>query len=139
MGSLTHITIDFDTSHLIFPTLIGLILLVLAGIIVVRDRRAILASGAYWRQILGSMDRFRFFGTILLTVVYFSAMVPVGNIWPNSGMGFLLCSIPFVFLSGLVFTHDRGLRSLIPIAIVAIVAPTLVWYLFTDLFFLTLP
>jgi hypothetical protein len=66
-------------------------------------------------------------------------MVPVGSIWPNTGLGFLICSIPYVFLTGALFLHHRGLRDLIPVAVTAIVAPTLVWWLFTDLFFLTLP
>ncbi len=94
MGNLTHVTINFDTSHLIFPTLIGCILGLLGLAIAIRDRGAILASGAHWRQIFAEMDKPRFLGTLVLTVVYFSAMVPVGNLWPNTGMGFLICSIP---------------------------------------------
>lgn len=139
MGNLTHVAVDFKTSHLIFPTLIGCILLLLGAAILITRRREIAGSGAHWRRTLAEMDRLRFLGTLGLLIVYFSLMVPVGDIWPNTGMGFLLCSIPFVFLSGLIFTHRRTLRGLVPVAIVAVVAPTLVWWLFTDLFFLTLP
>ncbi|WP_108262436.1 tripartite tricarboxylate transporter TctB family protein [Mangrovicoccus ximenensis] len=139
MGNLTHVTIDFDSSHLIFPALTGCILGLLGLAILIRDRRAILASGAHWRRILGETDKMRFFGTLALTVLYFSAMVPVGDIWPNTGMGFLLCSIPLVALSGLLFMRDRTLRKTVPLMIVAVAAPLLVWWLFTDLFFLTLP
>ncbi len=139
MGSLTHVTINFETSHLIFPTLIGCILALLGLAIAIRDRRQLAASGAHWRKILGEMDKMRFFGTLALTVLYFSAMVPVGDIWPNTGMGFLLCSIPLVALSGLLFMRERSTRSVVPLLIVAVAAPTLVWWLFTDLFFLTLP
>lgn len=139
MGDLTRVTVDFDRSHLIFPTLIGAVLLVLGLAILVSNRREIAGAGPYWRGILGRMDMPRFLGTVALTILYFSLMVPVGDVWPNTGLGFLLCSIPYVFLTGLLFCHHRGLRDVLPVALGAIVAPTLVWWLFTDLFYLTLP
>ena len=49
---------------------------------------------------MGEMNKVRFFGTIAITVAYFLLMVPVGNLWPNTGLGFLICSIPYVFLTG---------------------------------------
>ncbi len=139
MGDLTHVTINFETSHLIFPTLIGVVLGLLGLAILIRDHKAILASGSYWGKIIGSMDKLRFFGTLVLTVIYFSVMVPLGDVWPNTGMGFLLSSIPYVALTGILFMHDRSLRRMIPVLIVAVAAPTIVWWLFTNLFFLTLP
>jgi hypothetical protein len=139
MGDLTRVTVNFETSHLIFPILIAVVLAMLGIAILVTKRREIAGAGTYWRGVFSSMDRFRFFGAIVLTVIYFLLMVPVGSIWPNTGLGFLICSIPYVFLTGALFLHHRGLRDLIPVAVTAIVAPTLVWWLFTDLFFLTLP
>ena len=139
MRELTRVTIDFETSHLVFPTLIAIILAVLGLAILVTRRHEIAASGAYWHRTLGRMDKLRFFGTIALTIVYFSLMVPVGNVWPNTGLGFLICSIPYVLLTGVLFLHQRGARQLLPVIVTAVVAPTLVWWLFTDLFFLTLP
>lgn len=139
MADLFAVTIDFDTSHLIFPTLIGSILLLLGLAILITRRRAILNSGAMWSQTLSQMDKPRFFGTIALTIVYFLLMVPVGDIWPNTGLGFLICSIPFVALTGLLFMHERTTRNVIPMMIVAVIAPTLVWWLFTYVFALTLP
>ena len=76
---------------------------------------------------------------LILTVLYFSLMVPVGDIWPNTGMGFLLCSIPFVALTGLLFMHDRTPLKAIPVIIIAVLGPLLVWWLFSDVFYLTLP
>lgn len=139
MGDMTKVTIDFETSHLLFPTIVAVALAVLGLAILVRERRSILASGAHWAEIISTMDKVRFFGTIALTLVYFSLMVPVGDIWPNTGMGFLLCSIPFVFLTGLLFLHNRSLRPVLTVAAVGLVVPTLVWWLFTEVFFLTLP
>lgn len=139
MGDLTRVTINFDTSHLIFPAIIGSILVMLGIAILITRRHAFAHAGRTWSGIMGRMDKVRFFGTIALTIVYFSLMVPIGYIWPNTGMGFLICSIPYVFLTGYLFLHRRGARDALPVAITAIVAPTLVWWLFTDLFFLTLP
>lgn len=94
MGSLTQVTIDFQSSHLVFPTLIGFILAALGLAILVTRRARLAETGTCWRQTLDDMDKVRFFGTLALTVLYFSLMVPAGNIWPNTGLGFLICSIP---------------------------------------------
>lgn len=139
MGDLLQVTIDFDRSHLIFPRLIMVILLLLGVAIVIRDRKAIAHSGAMWAETFRNMDKIRFFGTIGLTIAYFLLMVPVGDIWPNTGLGFLICSIPFVALTGLLYMHQRNIRSVIPVLIVSVVAPVLVWWLFTHVFALTLP
>lgn len=139
MGEWTKVKIDFATSHLIFPTVIGVILLILGIAILITERRALMASGTMWRETFARMDKPRFFGALILTVLYFSLMVPVGDLWPNTGMGFLLCSIPFVALTGLLFMHERTLKGAIPVLIVALAGPLLVWWLFSDIFYLTLP
>lgn len=139
MESLTQITIDFERSHLVFPRIVAVVLGILLLAIVIRDRRSIVGAGAYWRGVLAEMDKVRFFGTLGLTLLYFSLMVPVGNLWPNTGRGFLYCSIPFVMAIGLLYMHERTLRAIIPLVIVAVVGPIFVWWLFTYPFFLTLP
>ncbi|ASY63338.1 hypothetical protein SJ05684_c18960 [Sinorhizobium sojae CCBAU 05684] len=139
MGGLTKVEIDFATSHLIFPTLIGIILLILGVVLLIIRRREVLGAGTMWRDTFERMDKLRFFGTLLLTVLYFVLMVPVGELWPNTGMGFLLCSIPFVALTGILFTHDRRLSKLVPMLIVAVIAPLLTWWLLSEIFVLTLP
>jgi hypothetical protein len=139
MGDLTRIKVDFATSHLVFPILIGIVLLVLGAAILITQRRELLGAGAMWRETFAGMDKPRFFGTLALTIAYFSLMVPVGEIWPNTGMGFLLCSIPFVALSGILYLHERTMTKMVPIFIVALVGPVLVWWLFSDIFYLTLP
>ncbi|RWM94360.1 MAG: tripartite tricarboxylate transporter [Mesorhizobium sp.] len=139
MGDFTRVTIDFQTSHLVFPTLIGGILLALGIAILVTHRQAIAGAGRYWSQTLAAMDKPRFFGTIVVTLVYFLLMVPVGDIWPNTGMGFLICSIPFVALSGLLYLQERTKSAVTALAVVAVAAPLLVWWVFAHVFFLTLP
>ena len=139
MGEWTRVKVDFATSHLIFPTLIGIILLVLGAAILVTQRRSVLASGAMWRETFAKLDKPRFLGGLALTILYFSLMVPVGDFWPNTGMGFLLCSIPFVALSGLLYLHEWTRSSVTALAVVAVAAPLLVWWVFAEVFFLTLP
>ncbi len=139
MGDLAQVTIDFDRSHLIFPTVIAVVLGLLGLTILIRDRHRIAAAGGAWSRTFAQMDRTRFFGTLALVLGYFGLMIPVGNIWPNTGMGFLLCSIPFVFLTGLLYMHEHGAKQVIPLAVIALVIPTFVWWLFTYPFFLTLP
>ncbi|WP_158585696.1 tripartite tricarboxylate transporter TctB family protein [Pseudooceanicola sediminis] len=139
MGDLTRVTIDFDTSHLIFPTLIACVLGLLGLAVLIRDRARIAATVPYWRGLFAAMDKVRFLGALVLTLLYFSLMVPVGNIWPNTGMGFLLCSIPYLLATGLLFMHERPLRQVLPLLIVAVFGPVFVWWLFTYPLFLSLP
>ncbi|MER0236765.1 tripartite tricarboxylate transporter TctB family protein [Fulvimarina sp. MAC8] len=139
MGGLTQVNIDFSTSHLVFPIIIGSMLALMGLAILLRDRRRIAGAGRYWADLLGTMDKLRFFGTIVITVVYFMTMDPIGYQFPNTGLGFLITSIPYVFLVGVLYLHHRTARALVPIAIMALVAPVLVWWLFTNVFYLTLP
>ncbi|AXS41515.1 tripartite tricarboxylate transporter TctB family protein [Breoghania sp. L-A4] len=139
MGDFTKVTIDFETSHLLFPIIIACILVALGAAIVLREQVRIAGAAPYWGRIFADMDKARFFGTIGLTLAYFSLMVPVGDVWPNTGLGFLLCSVPFVFLTGVLFLHERSVRELASIAAVALIVPSFVWWLFTEIFFLTLP
>ena len=139
MGDLTRVTIDFDTSHLIFPTIIAVLLGLLGLAILLRDRAAILGAGAMWAATFRDMDKPRFFGGLALTIAYFLLMVPVGEIWPNTGYGFLFCSIPYVLLLGLLFMHERGWARVLALLAVALIAPPVVWWLFSEIFFLTLP
>ena len=139
MGGLTRVTIDLSTSHLVFPAIIGAVLLVLGLAIVATRWRQLAGAGGYWSGVLAATDKPRFFGTIALTLVYFLLMVPVGDFWPNTGMGFLLCSIPYVALMGLLYLHEKTRALLLALGIVSLVAPLIVWWVFANVFFLTLP
>ena len=139
MGNLFKVHIDFATSHLVFPAIIAVVLVILGLAIAVRDRRRIAAAPAYWSGIWFRMDRVRLIGTIAVSIVYFVAMQPVGRLYPNTGLGFLICSIPYIFAVGMLYLHHRTSRQILPVAVTAVVAPTLVWWLFSNLFRLTLP
>lgn len=139
MGDLTRVTVDFPTSHLIFPSLIGAILGLLGLAILLTRHRAILGAPTYWAGVVRVMDKRRFLGTLALVVIYFASLEPLGNLWPNRGFGFLFASIPFLFLNGLVLLRQRNARALAVLALISILAPLLSWWLFSEIFFLTLP
>ncbi|MBX2829973.1 MAG: tripartite tricarboxylate transporter TctB family protein [Rhodospirillales bacterium] len=134
-----NVTIDFSTSHMIFPTIIAVILGILLITILITRGSTMLATvtnGAWWPA---GIDHKRFFGTLALTVVYFLAMPSVGDIFPNTGLGFYLCSIPYLFALSTLFLHERSRRTLSIAAANAIIAPSVVWYILSELFNISLP
>lgn len=147
MGSdlkqLFDVHIEFSRSHLVFPTIIGWVLVVLFGAIVVvygpglvRDfrsgKRSLSLSG-------GAFDKFRFLATIGLTIAYFQSMDVVGSLFPNKGYGFLIMSIPVVFLFSLLYVHGLTVRKLVVIGLNAVILPSLAWYVLKVLFRVSLP
>ncbi|YBV95066.1 tripartite tricarboxylate transporter TctB family protein (plasmid) [Phyllobacteriaceae bacterium JZ32] len=138
-ASFPSVSINFETSHLVFPTLISILLGILLVAILATHWRAIwgaLTTGPYWPS---GIDHLRFFGTVALTVLYFLAMPEIGDLFPNEGYGFLIASIPFLFLMSLLYLHQRTRRYVVIAAINAAVAPTVVWYMLSTVFNLTLP
>ncbi|MBV17194.1 MULTISPECIES: tripartite tricarboxylate transporter TctB family protein [Thalassospira] len=134
-----HVTIDFDTSHMIFPTIIAIILGILFTAILITRGRTMLATitnGPWWPA---GIDHMRFFGTLVLTVIYFTAMPSVGDFFPNTGLGFYLCSIPYLFALSTLFLHERTRRTLLIAGANALIAPTIVWYILSELFNISLP
>ncbi|WP_158259859.1 tripartite tricarboxylate transporter TctB family protein [Phyllobacterium phragmitis] len=139
LASFPNVSIDFATSHLVFPMLVSILLgLLLVAILATRWRTiwGAFTTGPYWPA---GIDQLRFFGTIALTVLYFLAMPQIGDLFPNEGYGFLIASIPFLFLMSLLYLHRRSRRQIVIAAINAAIAPTVVWYLLSTVFNLTLP
>jgi len=140
---LLKVEIDFDRSHLVFPGIIETMLLVLGVVILIQRRAAILASlrgfAASLPPARWNFDRTRLFGTLALTVIYFAAMEPVGHIWANTGMGFLICSMLFCLGLSRLLAHDITRRKWINILLMSVIGPTLVWLVFSQVFRVTLP
>lgn len=137
--SLLSVKVDFATSHLFFPHIIEGILAILLVIIFAtrwRTIQAALSKGPIWPF---GIDQYRFFGTVICTVIYFVTMPLIGYQFPNTGLGFLFASIPYVFLIGVLYLHDRHPRQLVYAAINAVIAPTIVWYLLSNVFNISLP
>jgi hypothetical protein len=143
LSDLLKVQIDFDRSHLVFPMIVEWLLVIFALAILVQRHAVIRASigrflgqvaPAHWR-----FDRVRLLGTLALTVAYFMAMEPVGRIWPNTGMGFLLCSVVFCLALARLLVHDITPRKWLAIGLTALIGPALVWYVFSEIFRVTLP
>ena len=142
-SSLLKVHIDFKTSHSLFPTIVIWVLLFLLvliflvhGIPYLRDLR----SGKRRLTLsLAHLDKLRFFGTLVLTVAYFLLMDYVGRFFPNTGLGFLFVSIPFIFVLSLLYAHRVDRRKLVAISLNALIAPGVAWYVLAKLFNISLP
>lgn len=143
MLSFLDVTIDFEQSHLFFPRIITWTLLIMLGLILLRERKALWPNLKRAGQAVltrkGEFDRIRFFGTLILTTGYFYSMYVVGNMFPNTGYGFLLMSMPFIFLLSLLYVDDKSRRNVMIIFSNAVIAPGLAWYVFAQVFNITLP
>jgi Tripartite tricarboxylate transporter TctB family len=142
-SSLFRVTIDFDQSHLFFPSLIHWVLIILGLSIMLVHGREIVHTVKGWNESYRSggmaIDRVRLFGTLGLVAAYFLLMSWVGQLFPNTGMGFLLMSIPFMFLLSVLYVHDLNRRKLLFILANSIIAPLVAWYVLAQLFYITLP
>lgn len=143
LSSLLSVSIDFETSHLFFPTIIHWIMAGLFALILITKVVPFLAAvkrGERSLPILGeSMDGFRFFGTLALIVAYFYLMAVVGDLFPYTGYGFLFVSMAFVLLMSLMYMHEWTKKAVTIAVINALVAPGLAWFILAKLFNITLP
>jgi len=146
MGSLADVlkvNVDFERAHLIFPTIIEWLLAALAlAIVVTHAPRWVAAARAHpiGERVRGwNVDARRLIGCLVLTPVYFAAMEPVGKLAPNTGVGFLITSIVYVFALSWLFVHDNTRRKTVVMALNALITPTLVWLVFAHVFRITLP
>jgi hypothetical protein len=141
--SLFEVSIAFEESHLFFPRIVTWVLLGLFALIVLIKAKkvtpALRRAGQAVMHGNEGFDRKRFFGTIFLIVIYFYLMAVVGNFFPNTGYGFLFVSIPFIFVLSVLYVEEKTKKNLLVIAINAVVAPVLAWYVLSQLFRITLP
>ena len=142
-SELFRVSIDFDQSHLFFPRIIHWLLLSMLLLILATQGIPYVRALREGRKTLpfmsGPFDAFRFFGTLVLTVAYFLAMAYVGERFPNTGLGFLLMSVPYMAALGWLYLHDRGRGYLLKVGLNAVIAPVVAWYVLAKLFYITLP
>jgi hypothetical protein len=142
-ADLLKVQIDFSHSHVVFPLIVEVLLLVFALAIVAQRHVQIRAAFA---RILANatpsqwnFDRKRLFGTLALTIVYFVAMEPVGRLRPNTGIGFLICSCVFCLGLARLLVHDVTPRKWLNIGLTSLIGPGVVWFVFSEVFRVTLP
>lgn len=143
LESLLKVQIDFDQSHLFFPTIIHWLIFILLGIIVVVRVIPFARDVANGKQAFvfapEGFDSIRFFGALVLTVAYILAMDWIGSLFPNRGLGFLFASMVYVPALALLFVHDLDRRKLTAILLNAVAAPSIAWFVLAKLFRITLP
>lgn len=143
ISELLEVKIEFSQSHLFFPQIVHWLLLIMAVLILLFEALPYLREVRAGRKQLpfvgDSFDHLRFFGTLVLTLAYFLLMPLVGGFFPNTGLGFLLMSIPYIFLLSLLYQHTRDRHHLLLTTINAIAAPVIAWYVLAKMFAITLP
>ncbi len=143
LADLFKVHVVFDQSHLLFPAIVEWVLGILLLAILVVHGPELLAQWRHGalkdRMAKWQVDKRRLFGSVVLTAVYFAAMEPVGRIYPNSGVGFLLTSIIYGFALSWLFVHDNNRRKTLLMGLSSIITPTAVWLLFAHVFRITLP
>lgn len=141
--SLFEVNVDFATSHVFFPkiilTLMAMMLLVILFKNLAAIKRFITQEGLISVLFDKGDDRVRFFLCLVITSIYFVSMEYVGSVYPNEGLGFLFCSVPFLIILSLLFAKDLCRRVWITILTCAVIAPLLVWYVLGRLFGIALP
>lgn len=140
-SSLNSVSIDFDQSHLFFPRIIITLVAILAVVILVTNFRPVMRairSGRY-QFFVKNADFFRLLVTLALITAYFWLMDFIGMVLPNMGLGFLLSSIPFVFLMSMLYCHEKTRRNVIIISANALIAPTFVWVVLYHFFLVSMP
>ncbi len=143
LASLFHVTIDFQESHMFFPTIVMWVLLFLLALIFIIYGRPYLCALRTGERTLSfstsHIDKLRLIGTLVLTIAYFLSMDYVGDFFPNTGLGFLFMSIPFMFCLSLLYVHNLNRRKFLTLSLNALIAPGLAWYVLAKLFHITLP
>jgi hypothetical protein len=142
LASLFSVTIDFDQSHWYFPRIVIaslIIMLVWIALANLAKIKAVLSGEIKLRFFEPDADFYRLIVTLILIPVYFVAMDQIGQLIPNMGMGFLLSSIPFMFIMSFVYLHDRSKRHMIMITANALIMPVFVWFLLGEMFNISLP
>ena len=126
--------------HLFFPKVIGCICAILLVIIIIQRLIRCIRTGTPFINLKSyhffdeGCDKLKLFGSLALTIGYLIAL-PV--------LHFVNASMIFIFLFGVLFDYNRekgfSFMSVLISAIIAVAGSWLTWYLFFQIFNITLP
>lgn len=122
-----------STAHLLMPRIIGVILIILLIAILVSDYRKAKKSGEKKTShaiFAEGYNKVKLFGSAALFAAYIALLEP---------LGFLISSILAMFGFNVIFEGKKEKRSLIVSAVISVVFPTLLWFIFGYVFNITLP
>lgn len=134
--------INFADSHLFFPKIIITITLVLFIAMVIKglpNRIRQIKSGNRPKFFEANYDKLKFYGTLILMGSYFKGMEIIGGFLPNTGYGFLISSIIFMFALSFLFVGKASKKQMIVLSLNSILTPALTWFLFGQMFGISLP
>lgn len=128
------INVVYSTEHLIMPTIIAIILIILLAAIIITEGIARTKNGEGFfvkpgRFFNEDADLFKEIGTLVLFAGYIFCMDIIG---------FTVTSIIFVFLFNCLYAGVSK-KALVPSIIISIVAPLIVSIMFGVVFKITLP
>ncbi len=142
LSSVLDVSVDFDTSHLYFPKIV-ITLMVILGIFILATRHKEIAIGLVnLKKEATTKTGFKFWKlalTLTYLVSYFVLMQVLSDIFPNTGYGFLITTIPFIFLLSFIYTDEVTKKTVIIISVNSILSPLIAWYVLGNLFGITLP
>ncbi len=142
-ASLFAVKIEFAESHTFFPTIVLWVMVILLVLIFIFNGipylRALKRGDKRLRLSVAHLDKLRLIGTLGITIAYFLLMQYVGNLFPNTGYGFLFVSIPFLFLLSLLYVHKISRRKILIIVLNSAIAPCIAWFVLAQMFNITLP
>lgn len=140
------IAIDFEKSHLFFPRIMVGVIILLLLIIGLQNLIKRLRAGNLKESLKGfrffeeNYDKIKLYGSMISVGIYFYLMDFIGRFFPNQGLGFLISSIPFMFIMSFLFIGKENFKNhRTSILISSVATPLLAWILFGKIFFITLP
>ncbi|MDF2821707.1 MAG: conserved rane protein of unknown function [Clostridiales bacterium] len=136
MADFFRVKIVYSQSHLVFPKIIIGILIILAVIMLLqrvmkakKEKKPIISlkNKRFFEE---NYDKLKFYGTIVLFILYIIFMDIIG---------FLTASIIFVTLFNLLYAATKERKSVIVSIIVSVVTSVILWFIFGFVFNVTLP
>lgn len=123
----------YSTAHLLVPKIIGAVLVVLLIAILINECIFVKKNGISKEKkpfFAKNMDKTKLFGSFGLFVVYIALL---------EHLGFLITSILAMLGFNLIFEGKKEKKSLIISAVISVIFPTFLWFIFGYVFNITLP
>ena len=135
MSDLFRIKVVYSTSHLLFPKIIITVLAILAVILLIQrivdtkknNKPFFNKDFKFFNE---DCDKMKLAGSAILLVTYCVAM---------NYIGFVVASIIFISLFHILYAEKRTLKRIMVSIGISVVETLLVWYVFANLLYVTLP
>ncbi|MFD2705232.1 tripartite tricarboxylate transporter TctB family protein [Salibacterium lacus] len=133
MSDFFTIEMSYNTYHIIFPRIILGILIILGLILLAANIKKV--AGKEGKRVsfqffTENYDKLKLYGTMVLLILY-AAVLP--------RIGFLAASLLFMFAITLLYIGNVKLRSIFISLSNSLATVLIVWYVFGNLFSITLP